>query len=147
MIHAQNQKLEVMLAPQAVSNGATATANLDVKGADYATIILSFAAEKNTNAVGPALSLLESDDTTATNFATFDSNFTRATEDLTESKQVVYHVDTRARKRYLRLSVTPATSTNDTLTICAEALVARLSEDPASTSDMVASTNDKVVIG
>ena len=134
MIHSQNGKDTVLLAPQAMTNSATVTANLDCKGADYATIRINFAAELNTNAVGPTISVLESDDTVVTNFATIVAN--RTAEDLTSAKEVRYEVDMRARKRYLRLSVSTATATNDDITVGSIATLTRNASDPASTSDM-----------
>ena len=100
---------------------------------------MNFAAELNTNAVGPTISLLESDDTVVTNFATFDSDFERSSEDLTSAKIIKYHVDRRGKKRYLRLSVTTATTTNDNVTVGGAAELSNGSLLPASTSDMVES--------
>jgi hypothetical protein len=150
MISAQKGKWGILLDPQTVTNGATATANLDCRGADYATIAIQYQSEANTNLEGPAISLLESDDTVATNFATFDSNFevTAAGEDLTNDRLRLYHVDTRSRKRYLRLKVTPgATDTNDKITMAVLSCLHRLGEAPGSTTDMVATTNDIAVVG
>lgn len=95
------------------SSAATAvrTANLDCQGANYATIRLALGAELNTNSANVAVQLLESDDTTATNFATFDATFNR-TVDNTAATVATFHVDLEGRKRYLRLSVTPDTTTN-----------------------------------
>src|SRR5688572_14209662 len=109
MNHAQAKTLHLLLASASQTNSATRTANLDTRGAHYAEIVMNFASEINTNAVGPALSLLESDDTTATNFATFDSSFTRAAEDITAAKTITYQVDLRGRKRYLQLKVSTDT--------------------------------------
>ncbi len=124
-IHAQKETVSVLLAPQAMTNSATVTANLDCQDAAYATIDISLAAEINTNAVGPTISLLESDDTVVTNFATFDSDFERATEDITSAKVVQYHVDLKGRKRYLRLSVSTDTTTNDDVTVNANGRLSR----------------------
>jgi hypothetical protein len=55
--------------------------------------------------------LLESDVTTATTFATFDANFNR-TLDNTAAIVAAYNVDLKARKRYLRIELTPDTTTN-----------------------------------
>ena len=46
-----------------------------------------------------------------TNFATFDADFNR-TVDNTSSVVAVNNVDLEGRKRYLRLTVTPDTTTN-----------------------------------
>lgn len=144
MRYGSNEKVSFMINPQSMTNSATVTANLDTLGSDYATIRVAFKSEINTNAVGPTLSLLESDDTVATNFATITAD--RTSETITNHKGVVYHVDLRGRKRYLRLSVTTATTTNDNVTFAAIASLTRLEESPGSTSDMVATTNDAVVV-
>jgi len=134
MIQAERGKDTLMLAPQAMTNSATVTANFDTKGSGHATIRIPFAAELNTNAVGPTISLSESDDTVATNFATVVAN--RTAEDLTSAKEVRYEVDLKGRKRYLRLSVTTATTTNDNVTLAAIGTLSQNAADPESTSDM-----------
>jgi hypothetical protein len=146
MIHEQAQTEHLLLASASQTNSATRTANLDTRGATYATIRMNFASEINTSAVGPTISLLESDDTTATNFATFDSSFERSAEDITNAKQITYKLDTRARKRYLRLSVTTATATNDNVTMGAVATLSRKDIEPASEANMAGTTNNVVVV-
>jgi len=140
MIEARAGKDTVMVAPVAMTNTQTVTANLDCKGAGHATIRILLAAELNTNAVGPTISLLSADVTNASSFATVVAN--RTTEDLTAAKEVRYEVDLRKRKRYLRLSVTTATATNDNVTLAAIATLTRNAADPASTTDM----GDDVVV-
>jgi hypothetical protein len=133
----QTVKSDVLISPVAKSNTATASASLDTvttRGkANYARIVLNFASEINTNAVGPTISLLHSDDTVVTNHATMVAN--RSAEDITTAKSLVYHVDLRGKKRYLRLTVTTATATNDDITVGATYDLA-LENEPASTSDM-----------
>lgn len=129
----------LLIAPQAMTNSATVTANLDCSGASYADIRIALASEINTNAVGPTLSILESDDTVVTNFATIVAD--RTSEDITAAKEVTYGVDLRGRKRYLRLAVTTATTTNDDVTLAAVATLSRKTEGPAGT----ASSGDVVV--
>jgi hypothetical protein len=126
-----------LVAARAVTNNATVTANLDTNGADYATIIVNISSELNTSAVGPTIQLLESDDTTASNFATVTANITG---DAVAAKPIVYGVDLRGRKRYLRLSVSSATATNDTFTLGADAILSRMDVGPAGTTG-VTSTN------
>lgn len=87
------------------------TANLDCADANYATIRVQIGAELNTNSTNVALQLLESDDTTVTNFVTFNSSFNR-TVDNTSGVVATSHVDLDGRKRYLRIVVTPDTTTN-----------------------------------
>lgn len=145
MNHAQASIEHLLLAPASQTNSATRTANLDTRGAAYATIRMAFASEINTNAVGPTISLLESDNTTVTNFATFSSDFERTAEDITGAKQIVYRTDLRGRKRYLRLSVTTATATNDNVTMGAVASLTRNAIEPASEASQALDTNSVVV--
>lgn len=135
----------LLLAPASQTNSATRTANLDCRGAAYATIRMHFASEINTNAIGPAIVLRESDDTVATNFATFNADFSRTAEDITAAKQIVFRTDLRARKRYLRLSVTTETTTNDNVTMGASATLSRKAIEPASEANQAGDTNSVVV--
>ena len=136
-----------LLGPTSMTNSATQTANLDLVTSrgkvDKVAISILFAVELNTNAVGPTISLLHSDDTVATNFATVVAN--RTAEDLAVAKLLRYNVDCQGLKRYLRLSVTTATATNDNITFAAMATLHHIDREPGSTTDMVSSTNDAVV--
>lgn len=147
MIYPLASKLSVLLAPASQTNSATRTANLDTLGADYATITINMASAINTNAVGPTLQLSESDDTTVTNFATFNSNFNTTSTSIVNARQIVYHVDTKSRKRYLRLSLTTATATNDNVTAGVTAMLSRVALPSAAASANLGSTNDSVVVG
>lgn len=143
MINTLNEKDFQLVAARAITAAATASAAFDCLGADWATLTLNFAAEVNTSAVGPVVSLLESDDTVVTNHVTIVAN---RTEDLAAAHLLRYEVDLRARKRYLRLTVTAAThTTNDVVTMSATGTLSRLAESPSSTTEMVNSTNDVVV--
>lgn len=126
----QSGVYSVLLSPDA-SATTVRTANLDTQGADYATILLSVSAEANTNNAGVVLSLLESDDTVATNFATFNSNHS-VTVDNTAASVHAFHVDMQGRKRYLRLSVTPDTTTNGP---CLVSAVAALDKEVKNSSN------------
>ena len=104
-------------------DGATATTagNLDTQGADYATIVVHLGVEANTNAAPLTnfISITESDDTVVTNFATFDSNMT-SNPDNTAAAIAVHSIDLKGRKRYLRVTATPAThTTNGVVTVTA----------------------------
>lgn len=127
----------LLIAPRAQTNSATTTANLDCRGAEYATIRVCFASELNTNAVGPTLVLSESDDTVVTNFTAIS---TRTNEDLTAAREVHYGVDLKARKRYLRLAVTTPTATNDNITFCALATLSDLENAPNGTTGVADAT-------
>lgn len=113
----QNQKVTraIAIAPKSLASNTTTTANIDLKGSDYCTIEIAFAAELNTNATGPTISLKEADDTEATSFATFSASYNRTAEDCTSAKVLVYHVDPKPRKRYLQVSLTTPNSSNDVI--------------------------------
>ena len=123
----------LLISPRSQTNTQTNTANLDTKGASYATIRVAFASELNTNAVGPTLVLSHSDDTVVTNFATLD---TQTGLDLTAAREVHYGVDLRGKKRYLRLAVTTATATNDNVTFVAVATLSDLENSPNGTTSV-----------
>lgn len=149
MIPAFRRKITVLLAPASQTAAATRSANIDCLGFDHATVRLNLAAEVNTSAIGPTIVLKESDDTTATNFATWSSSctITGADGDLAAAKAVMFCIDTRARKRYLNLAITTAThTTNDVITGSAESILERRNEAAAGTAALVGSTNDTVVI-
>jgi len=103
-----------------VTDAATAalTANLDTQDAHYATIRVNLSAEANTNSTNVAIQLSESDDTVVTNFATWDATFNR-TVDNTSAAVATSHIDLEGRKRYIRLTVTPDTTTNGAVGISA----------------------------
>lgn len=137
----------VALAPASQTAAATRSANIDTLGYDYATIRVNCAAEVNTNASTPTIAVKESDDTTATNFATWSSSYSR-NEDLASAHNVVFKIDLRGRKRYLNLSITAAThTTNDVVTASAGYTLERAEVMAAGTAALIASTNDVVVVG
>jgi hypothetical protein len=144
MNQAQAMKDTLLIAPIAKTNSATASATYDLLGCDYATIRVALASEINTSAVGPTLSVSAADTSNATNFVTLTAD--RTNEDLVAAKEVVYHIDTKTAKRYLKLSVTTGTTTNDDITVGAIVTASRLAASPASTSDMVASGSVVVLV-
>lgn len=117
----QADVFSVLLSPVTAATTAR-TANLDCQGADYATIVISIGAEANTNSTNVAVNLSESDDTVATNFATFNTSFSQ-TVDNTAGTIEVFHVNLTGRKRYLRLAVTPDTTTNGAVITAASAIL------------------------
>ena len=144
MIPSLKQTDVLLIGTIAKTSSTTVTANLDTRGSDWATIRINFAIEKNTNAVGPTISLLESDDTTVTNFATITAD--RTNEDLTAAREVRYEIDLRKRKRYLRLSITAPTATNDDITVGVIATMSRKEQTPSAHSDLVETTGAAIVI-
>ena len=139
MKHLQAKTYDVLLAPGAAAT-AVRTANLDTLGADYATIEVVLGAELNTNSTNVAMTLSESDDTVVTNFATFNASFNR-TIDNTGAVVAVNHIDLIGRKRYIRLTVTPDTTTNGVVLTSAVAVLDK------EVRDVKASSGDDVVVG
>lgn len=146
MIHSQAKTLHLLLVSASQTNSATRTANLDCAGATYAEIQMNFASAINTNAVGPTISLLESDDTVATNFATFNADFEISTHVITNNSLKAFQLDLRKRKRYLQLKITTKATTNDNVTMSAQASLSRKSQEPASEAGMAGDTNTSVVV-
>lgn len=144
MRHASAMKYVQVVAPQTAMASAAVTARIDTLGHDYATIMVNFTSEITTDAEAVTVSLLTDDTTTVSNFATITADVTHA---LVAASSVIYHVDMRGQQRYLRLVVTPGTVvTDDGLIFTCGALLSRSEEAPASTSDMVSTTNDTVTV-
>jgi hypothetical protein len=135
-----------MLAAASQTNSATRTANLDCIGADYATIIINMASALNTNAIGPVVQILESDNTTASNFATFNSNANLTAHSIVNAHNLIFHCDLKSRKRYLRLSLVTATATNDNVTSGTIGILSRVEQPAAAASNNLGSTNDVVAV-
>lgn len=110
MQYQQNGVDSVLLAPVAAATTAR-TAALDCQDANFAVVRVVLGAEANTNSTNVAIQLSEADVDAATNYATFDANFNR-TVDNTSGVVATNHIDLRGRKRYIKLTVTPDTTTN-----------------------------------
>ena len=134
----------VLVASQAITDGATVSASWDTIGADHATIRINLSIEETTHDTGGTISLLECDTTVVTDHATFNSSFERSSEDCTAAKEVRYEVDLKARKRYLRLTFTAGTTSGGNMVVGAVGTLTRNAEDPESTTEM---GDDVVVIG
>lgn len=98
-----------MLAPSAAAT-TVRTATLDTTGADYATIVVNFGIELNTNSTNVVVSISEGD--TTNSFSTFNSDFNSITVDNVAATIATRHIDLNGRKRYLLLTVTPDSTTN-----------------------------------
>lgn len=144
MIPALRQKMNVLLNCASQSAGATRSATLDTLGADHATITIPMAIEVNTNAIGPTIVVSEGD--TTSSFATWSSSCTITAHDISTAHQLRIDVDTKARKRYLKLAITSETTTNDHVTSAAIAILSRRSSAAAGTAGLLGSTNDSVVV-
>lgn len=131
----------LILAPITGVTTVRTSSNLDCAGSNYATIRIILGAELNTNSTNVPISLKESDDTNASNFATFAASFNR-TVDNTAGTVATCHVDLDGRKRYLNVTVTPDTTTNGPVI---EAVQATLYKNVISESDTMLGPD--VVIG
>jgi len=123
----------VLLRPQLVTDGATVTANLDCAGAAWASVRVNLSTEETTHANASTVSLLESDDTVVTNFATITAD---QSVNLETGQEVRYEVDLLGRKRYLRLSYTAGTGTGNDITVGSIGSLSRNVVAPASTTAM-----------
>ena len=112
-----------------MTNSKTQTANFDCLDADYATIRVSLGSEINTNAIGPTVSILQADVTNVSSFATVVADQTAV--DITTGNVMTYGFDMRSKKRYLRLSVSTETTTNDNVTVSAIGTLSRNRVNPA----------------
>ena len=133
----QKQKSSVMIAPIASTNGETVSANLDCKGHKAVDIIVQIGAfSGGTSGVSPLVCKIgESDDTVVTNFADITGGSAAST--LVAGGSVRFNVDLTKRKRYLRLTFSPATaSTNSSTVVSAIARFDNSENSPASTSAM-----------
>jgi hypothetical protein len=135
----QANKRTLMLAPVTAATTAR-TANLDTQGADYATIEIVLGAEANTNSTNVVVQLSEADAATAA-FATFNADFNR-TLDNTAGIVAAYHVDLKARKRFIKLTVTPDTTANGAVISSAVGILQLENANSANSSNA-----DVVVVG
>lgn len=128
----------ILLAPVTAATTAR-TAALDCRGADYATILVTLGAEANTNSTNVTLQLAEGD--TTNSFATFNADFNRVIDN-TAAVVAAYHVDLKGRKRHLRLSISPDSSTNGAVISSAVAALDLEYKNVANSSNA-----DVVVVG
>jgi hypothetical protein len=128
MIHAQNQKV-VASVPTSVGSSAV-TLTIDTLGFDHASVTVMRASNAST-AFASVLKIEESDDNSSySNVAGLvgGTDFTIPVVSDTASAAVVkLDVDTKAKKRYLKVTATPAVSVNTVVS-------ARLSRGDAPTT-------------
>ena len=99
----QDSVVGTVLSPQLVTDGATITGNIDTRGFAYLTIDWNGDTEEGSGASATVLSILESDDTVVSNFATITAN---VAPDYVNPHLRTYAIDMRGRKRYIRISFT-----------------------------------------
>jgi len=128
MIHAQNVKV-VASVPTSVGSSAV-TLTIDSLGYDYASVSVMRASNAST-VFASVLKIEESDDNSSySNVTGFvgGTDFTiPAVSDTASASIVKLDVDTKARKRYLKVTATPAVSVNTVVS-------ARLSRGDAPTT-------------
>lgn len=108
-------KQVIVIDRTSATNGATATGNIDRLDFDYCELDVWLSTSDSTSNNPSVLNLLECDTTVATSFVTVsgfvgDTDFTIPAAVTEGSWGVKFRVDCRARKRYLRLAVSPTTT-------------------------------------
>jgi hypothetical protein len=114
MFPLQNTATKVAIKPQSVTAGATASGYVDTLGFEEAAVDVALDSEASTTSNPSVLKLSESATTDASNFSDVTGFVGDATDGFTivaadtENPQVVrLNVDLRARKRYLKVTVSP----------------------------------------
>lgn len=107
----------IAISQVSVTNAATATGNIDTLDFDFVSIDVITSTSNNTSNNPSILKLSEADDTATTSFADIDefvgdgaSGFTIPDAVTTGLWGVKFNVDCRARKRYLRVTLSPLTT-------------------------------------
>ena len=106
---------KMAIIPVSTATTATATGNIDTIGYDEVKVVVLLDTQASTTSNPATLKLSESDDTVVTNFANVTQFVGDATDGftipnaVTSVGQVVeMNIDCRKRKRYLKVSITPA---------------------------------------
>lgn len=132
MIHSQNDKV-VGSVPTAVGTSAV-TLTIDTRGYDHASVTVMRASNAST-AFASVLKVEESDDNVSySNVSGLvgGTDFTiPAVSDTASAAIVKLDVDTKAKKRYLKVTATPAVSVNTVVT----ARLSRGEESPVTAAD------------
>ena len=137
MIHSQNLKVVHPTAlPAVVGSTATSTVVVDRRGYDQVTMMVSKAASSGT-AFASVLKVEESDNNSDYSNVTAlvkdgVGGFTMSAVSTTNASVVKMDIDCLAKKRYLRLSVTPDVSA----VVSVVALLSRGEEYPATEADV-----------
>lgn len=110
-------KAAVVINDSGVTNGETATGNIDTLGYDWLKLDVMMTTSDDTTNNPSVLKLTESDDTVVSNFAAITKftgdgagGFTIPNAVTAGNWIASFNVDLRGRKRYLKLSVTPITT-------------------------------------
>lgn len=139
MIYGQYEKHGIAIVSQSVATNATATANIDTRGYRYLSVDIQLDSAAAVSSNPATLKLSESDDTVVSNFADIAafvgdgaSGFTIPDADTDDPQLVRFNVDLRGRKRYIRLTLTPAGAAQQ---VAANYHMSRADLGPTSASD------------
>jgi len=118
MMPLQNTATKVAIKPQSLATTATATGNVDTLGYEEAAIDVALDSQAAASSNPAVLKISESDDTVVTNFADITAlvgdgvgGFTIPNADTSDPQNIRLNVDLRARKRWLKVTLTPAGTT------------------------------------
>jgi hypothetical protein len=137
MIHSQNHKVVAELPTAAVGSTATATLTIDTIGYDHLSMTVLRAS--NASTVFANVVKVEESDESGANFSNVTAlvgggtgGFTIPAVSNTSTAAILkFDIDTRAKKRYLKVSYTPGASA----TVAIVGRLGRPEESPASNSD------------
>jgi len=118
------------------TNGGTASGNIDTMGYDFVDIDIITTTSNDTTNNPSVLKLSESDDTVVTNFANIsgavgDTDFTIPAAVTSGDWGMKFRVDCRARKRYIKVSLSPVT----TQVVTAIGNLSMAEQSPENTTD------------
>lgn len=136
MIHAQNHKVVAELPTAAVGSTATATLTIDTRGYDHASVTVLRASNAST-VFANVVKVEESDDNSSYSNVTAlvgggTGGFSIPAVSNTSSAAILkLDIDTKAKKRYLKVSYTPGASA----TVAMVARLGRAEEAPSTASD------------
>lgn len=117
MIYAQDRKLVNVLVPASATAGATSTGTVDLQDCDYCQLIWHIATIANTALMPTVCKVQESNDlTTYADIVAFTGGTATSTSvgfvipagHATVSQLYAMNIDCRSRRRYLKISLSPA---------------------------------------
>ena len=111
MFPLQNTGLVSVITPTSTATTATSTGNIDTLGYESVLVAVHLNSQAATSSNPATLKLSESDDTVVSNFADITDGFTIPAVSASLGTVVQMNVDCRARKRYLKVTITPAGTT------------------------------------
>lgn len=137
MQHGQRGKIGTLLTTRAATAGETITAQLDTAGYRYALVSVNMSARQTASSGSSTISIGQSDSTQT--FATIVADVTKTNA---SAHTHTVAIDLKGKKRYLQLTFNTSTVANSGLSVGATAILFRGESGPASTSDMILTTND-----